>query len=60
MNVYQMVFLPPILSIAIDNLTNRINKLKWIKWSDSLLQIYIFEIGIWALVSIYIILGAGL
>ena len=35
MNIYQMVFvilvlMPPILSILIDELTNRINGLRWV------------------------------
>lgn len=66
MNVYQMwflifLFLPLVLSIAIDKLTGRIdNKLSWIKFSDSILPIYLLELGALALVLIYIILGEGL
>lgn len=65
MNSYQMVFLifvflPPVLSIVVYNLTNRIDKLNWIDWSDIVVIIYILESVVFVLVSIYNILGAGL
>lgn len=49
MNVFQMVFvifvlLPPTLSILIDKLTNRINSLRWVKWSESIIMMYLVEI----------------
>ena len=56
MNIYQMVFLilvllPPILSILIDELTNRINGLRWVAWHESLLMMYLVEGLIMGLVS---------
>ena len=61
MNSYQIeflifMFLPPILSIVIDKLTYHVNKFDWIPWFDSIVAIYLFEIIIWVIVSIYIIL----
>ena len=62
MNVFQMVFvifvlLPPTLSILIDKITNRINSLRWVKWSDSILMIYLFEVMITGLMLMYLMLG---
>lgn len=62
MNVFQMVFvifvlLPPTLSILIDKLTNRINDLRWVKWSDSILMMYLVEIMIIGLMLMYLLLG---
>ena len=62
MNVFQMVFvifvlLPPTLSILIDKITNRINSLRWVKWSDSILMMYLFEVMITGLMLMYLVLG---
>lgn len=62
MNVFQMVFvifvlLPPILSILIDKITNRINSLRWVKWSDSIIMMYLFEVMITGLMLMYLVLG---
>lgn len=62
MNVYQMaflifLFLPPILSITIDISTFHSKKLRFIQWSDSILPIYLLELGASGLVLIYIFLG---
>lgn len=62
MNVYQISFLifsflPIILSISIDKLTGRINDLRWVKWSDSIIIMYLFEIMIIGLMLVYIFLG---
>lgn len=62
MNVFQMVFvifvlLPPTLSILIDKLTNRINSLRWVKWSDSILMMYLVEIMFTGLMLMYLVLG---
>lgn len=65
MNVYQIVFLifvflPPVLSIVVYNLTNRIDKLNFIDWSDIVVIIYLLESEVFVLVLMYNILGAGL
>ena len=62
MNVFQMVFvifvlLPPTLSILIDKLTNRINSLRWVKWSESILMMYLVEIMMIGLMLVYLLLG---
>ena len=62
MNVFQMVFvifvlLPPTLSILIDKLTNRINGLRWVKWSESILMMYLVEIMMTGLMLMYLVLG---
>lgn len=62
MNVFQIVFvifvlLPPTLSILIDELTNQINGLRWVKWSESLLMMYLVEIMMTGLMLMYLVLG---
>lgn len=62
MNVFQMVFvifvlLPPALSILIDKLTYRIDSLRWVKWSDSILMMYLVEIMFTGLMLMYLVLG---
>lgn len=62
MNVFQMVFvifvlLPPTLSILIDKLTNLINGLRWVKWSESILMVYLVEIMMTGLMLMYLVLG---
>lgn len=62
MNSYQIVFLifsflPIILSISIDKLTDMMNGLRWVKWSDSIVVMYLFEIMIAGLILVYIFLG---
>ena len=62
MNVFQMVFvifvlLPPILSILIDELTNRINGLRWVAWHESILMIYLVEVMFTGLMLMYLVLG---
>lgn len=65
MNKYQIVFLifvflPPVLSIVLDITTMNIKKLRWIKFYDSVLPIYLLSWLILAITLIYIILGEGL
>lgn len=51
------VFLPPTLSISIDKLTGRMNSLRWVKWSDSILIMYLVEIMITSVLLMYLVLG---
>ena len=62
MNSYQIVFLifvflPPILSISIDKLTGIMNSLRWVKWSDIILMMYLVEIVIIGFMLVYLVLG---
>jgi hypothetical protein len=51
------VFMPPILSILIDRLTGRINDLRLVKWSESILVMYLVEIVMIGLMLLYLLLG---
>ena len=62
MNSYQIVFfifilIPPIVSIAIEKLSDRVNGVIWTKWSDSILPLYLLEILIVLLIKLYLLLG---
>lgn len=51
------LLLPPIFSIALDKISNRVNGVRWIEWSESIFSFYVFGIIIAALVFVYLILG---
>lgn len=62
MNSYQMGFLifillPPILSIALDKLSNRVNGVRWIEWSESIWKIYIVEFEFVVFLYVFYFLG---
>lgn len=62
MNSYQIAFLmfialPPIFSIVIDKLSDRVDGVRWIEWSESIFPLYIWEIIIVLLISVYLTLG---
>lgn len=62
MNSYQIAFLafmllPPILSIALDKLSNRIKGLGWIEWYEIIIAFYLLGTIIALIVKTYLILG---
>lgn len=62
MNSYQIAFLvlillPPIFSIALDKLSNRINGVRWIEWSEIILKLYLVEWGFVMFWCVFSMLG---
>lgn len=62
MNSYQIVFLvlifiPPIFSIVLDKLSDRVKGAIWIKWSDSIWMMYLAEWGCLMLLLVFALLG---
>lgn len=62
MNSYQIGFLifillPPILSIALDKLSNRVNWVRWIEFSESIWKIYIVEFEFVVFLYVFYFLG---
>lgn len=62
MNSYQIAFLvlillPPIFSIVIDKLSDRVKGVRWIEWSESIWKIYIVEFEFVVFLYVFNLLG---
>lgn len=62
MNSYQIAFLvlillPPIFSIVLDKLSDRVKGVRWIEWSESIWKIYIVEFELVVFLYVFNLLG---
>lgn len=62
MNSYQIAFLvlillPPIFSIVLDKLSDRVKGVRWIEWSESIWKIYIVEFEFVVFLYVFNLLG---
>lgn len=62
MNSYQIAFLvlillPPVFSIVLDKLSDRVKGVRWIEWSESIWKIYIVEFELVVFLYVFYILG---
>lgn len=62
MNSYQiaflvLIFLPPVFSIVLDKLSNRVKGVRWIEWSESIWKIYIVEFEFVVFLYVFNLLG---
>lgn len=62
MNIYQIAFLvlillPPVFSIVLDKLSDRVKGLRWIEWSESILKLYLVEWGFVMFWCVFALLG---
>ena len=62
MNSYQIAFLvlillPPVFSIVLDKLSDRVKWVRWIEWSESIWKIYIVEFELVVFLYVFNLLG---